>query len=233
MKLIYFKKIKFYSGSFIEIYNEINKGGLLVAPAASALSNIKSDNNYYYSLKNSDVAILDSGFFCILLRIFKQVKVKKLSGYLFLKKFLDIFPRKKKLFIIDHSKSSNKKNKFFLKKLKIGINGSYIAPLYSHNKVEDKTLIKSINEIKPRYILINLGGGTQEKLGLYIKNKIKFKCSIICTGAAIAFMTGEQAPINTFIDKYYMGWLVRLIWNPALYYERVLVSFKLIKLFIN
>ena len=57
----------------VEIYNEINKGGLLVAPAASALSKIKSDNNYYHSLKNSDVAILDSGFFCILLRIFKNI----------------------------------------------------------------------------------------------------------------------------------------------------------------
>ena len=81
--------------------------------------------------------------------------------------------------------------------------------------------------------MINLGGGTQEKLGLYIKKKVKFKCSIICTGAAIAFMTGEQAPINEFIDKYYLGWLVRFIWYPSLYFKRVLASFGLIKLFIN
>ena len=94
MKIIYFKKIKFYSGQFIEIFNKINKGGLLVAPAASALSNIKQDSYYYNALKNADVAILDSGFFCILLRILKKKKIQKLSGYLFLKKFLEVLPEK-------------------------------------------------------------------------------------------------------------------------------------------
>ena len=53
----------------------------------------------------------------------------------------------------------------------------------------------------------------------------------MCTGAAIAFMTGEQAPINKFIDKIYLGWLMRIIWNPKLYLGRILKSFKIIKFF--
>ena len=75
-----------------------------------------------------------------------------------------------------------------------------------------KNLLKKIKKIKPETILINLGGGTQEILGYYILKNINFKYRIICTGATISF-TGDQAPINDFIDKFYLGWLVRLLFN--------------------
>ena len=81
-------------------------------------------------------------------------------------------------------------------------------------KINDITLIRKIKQFKPQIILINLGGGTQEILGSYIIKKINFKTRIICTGAAISFFTGDQAPINDFIDKFYLGWLVRIIFNP-------------------
>ena len=70
-----------------------------------------------------------------------------------------------------------------------------------------------IIDFKPRYILINLGGETQEILALYIKEKVDYKVSILCTGAAIAFLTKRQAPINDIIDKYYLGWLIRILYN--------------------
>ena len=69
-KIIIFKGIKFYNCSFEKIIEKINKGGYLVAPAASSLSKIKKNETYYESLKKADVAILDSGFFCILLRAY-------------------------------------------------------------------------------------------------------------------------------------------------------------------
>ena len=70
MKKFSFKGIKFFSGNYFEIKKEFDKGGVLVAPAASALANINTDNTYYKSLKQSNIAILDSGFFCILLRFY-------------------------------------------------------------------------------------------------------------------------------------------------------------------
>ena len=77
-KIIKFKGIKFYNCSFNLVLKKINDGGYLVAPAASALSKLEKNKVYYDSLKNADIAILDSGLFCILLRIFKGYKVKKL-----------------------------------------------------------------------------------------------------------------------------------------------------------
>ena len=67
--IIIYKGIKFYNYSFTKIVSKIDKGGYLVAPAASALSSITDNREYYESLKKSDIAIFDSGFFCILLRI--------------------------------------------------------------------------------------------------------------------------------------------------------------------
>jgi len=230
MKKFSFKEIKFYSGDYDQIKYEFDKGGVLVAPAASALANIDTDKQYYSSLKNSKIAILDSGFFCILLRIFRFQKVKKLSGFLFLKTFLDNFKNQQKILFIDPSRKSNILNIKFLKSKKIINFKTYIAPNYN-KKFFDLKLLNLINNYKPKYIVINIGGGSQEPLAIYINKNIKYNASIMCTGAALAFMTGEQAPINKFIDKVYLGWLTRIIWNPKLYLGRILKSFKIIKFF--
>ena len=230
MKKFSFKEIKFYSGDYDQIKYEFDKGGVLVAPAASALANIDTDKQYYSSLKNSKIAILDSGFFCILLRIFRFQKVKKLSGFLFLKTFLDNFKNQQKILFIDPSRKSNILNVKFLKSKKIINFKTYIAPNYN-KKFFDLKLLNLINNYKPKYIVINIGGGSQEPLAIYINKNIKYNVSIMCTGAALAFMTGEQAPINKFIDKIYLGWLTRIVWNPKLYLGRILKSFKIIKFF--
>ena len=106
---------------------------------------------------------------------------------------------------------------------------NYLAPIYKTNKeLNDKKLLKKITKIKPNFIMINLGGGTQEVLGLYLKKNLKFKSSIICTGGAISFFTGDQAPINNFIDTFYLGWLIRLIFNPFIFFKRFMYALKLL-----
>ncbi len=231
--IVIFNKIKFYNYSFKSVLNKINKGGYLVAPAASALTNIDKNKIYHKSLIDSDIAILDSGFFCILLRIFRKAKVSKFSGYLFLKKFLNVgFKKKTKFFLIDPNKTDKKLNKLYLNSKNIHNLRSYIAPFYSSDGLKDEKLLKEIKKYKPRYILINLGGEIQEILAMYLKKNTNFKTSIICTGAAIAFLTKSQAPINDFVDKYYLGWIYRIIFSPRKHFLRALKSIFLIKFFI-
>ena len=231
--IIVFKGIKFYNYNFTKLLSKINKGGLLVAPAASALTNISKNKKYHDSLIKSDVAIFDSGFFCILLRIFKGKKVNKFSGYLFLKNFLSLnFKKKTKFLTIDPTLDDGKLNLSYLKSQNIKNVKSYIAPQYNVKNINDKNLIKMIKKYKPRYIIINIGGEIQEMLGLFIKKNINFKSSIICTGAAIAFLTKKQAPISDAIDKFYLGWLVRTLHNPKKFFIRTLKSLYLIKQFV-
>ena len=81
--------------------------------------------------------------------------------------------------------------------------------------------------------MTNIGGGTQEILGLYLKKNLKFKTTILCTGAAISFFTKDQAPINSLIDRLYLGWFIRLIFNPFVFTERYLYSLRLIPMLIS
>lgn len=64
MSIIKFKNINFFNYNFKYIHKMlVQKGGYLVAPAASSLSDINQNKIYRNSLENSTVAILDSGFF--------------------------------------------------------------------------------------------------------------------------------------------------------------------------
>jgi UDP-N-acetyl-D-mannosaminuronic acid transferase (WecB/TagA/CpsF family) len=232
--IIVFKGITFHNYDFDKLLSIVNEGGYLVAPAASALTNINKDNKYHESLIKSDVAILDSGFFCILLRIFKGKKVTKYSGYLFLKNFLNLnFNKETNFFIIDPNLEESKANISYLNSKNITNIKNYIAPKYDNKIIIDNNLLEEIIKFRPRYIIINLGGGIQESLANYIKNNCDFKVSILCTGAAISFLTKKQAPINDFGDKLYLGWFMRILYNPKKFLMRTIKSISLINLFIK
>ena len=230
MKKIIFNKIKFFDLNEIEAKKMMNKQGLFVFPAAPPLATLKLGSIYHQALIKSDFVFFDSGFFVLLLKFLKGIKVEKFSGYRFLNIFLSHVKNNKsnKILLIDPSKKISKANKKYLVSLGINQTSSYVAPLYDIKNMKDNFLIKNINRTKPNYILINIGGGTQEVLGMYIKKKTKNKFSILCTGAAISFFTKEQAPINQFIDRLYLGWLFRLLFNPSVFLKRYLSAFKLI-----
>jgi UDP-N-acetyl-D-mannosaminuronic acid transferase (WecB/TagA/CpsF family) len=234
LKILNFHGIKFYDWDFYKILKRINKGGYLVAPAASALADINKNKNYYLALKQSKCAIYDSGFFCILLRIFLICKPRKLSGFLFLKKFLNTKTVKnKKIFLVNSSEIQSIKNTNLMHINKFKKKFSYTAPFYKTSNIKDQKIINYINKIKPFYILINIGGGKQEPLALFITKNIKFKSSILCLGGAIDFITGLQAPINESIDKIYLGWLLRIIFNPRIFFLRVFKSLYLVSFFLK
>ena len=230
MKKIIFEKIKFISFDENEFNKIIQNKGLFVFPAAPALINLDQSKKYHLSLINSDFVFFDSGYFVLLLRILKKIKVKKFSGYKFLYLFFNYIKKNKskKILTIDPNINSSKKNKRYLKKLGLKNIAQYVAPKYNSNFLYDKIVLKKINHYKPDYVLINIGGGVQEILGMYLKNKLNFKTRIFCTGAAISFFTKEQAPINSFFDNLYLGWAIRVLFKPQIYLARYFKAFKLI-----
>jgi len=229
MKIVNFLGIKFYNVGYQYVLDTLLKGRkYLVIPAAYALA-----RSYYFkkelkALQKSDIAIFDSGFFCFSLRLIKNIKVDKFSGYKFLNFFLDdVRNKNKKILSLDPSFEDLKYNKKYLQFKKFKFVKNYVCPMYQDKVIEDKRLIKIINEYKPEFIISNIAGGKQETLALYIVQNATPNSSVVCSGAALAFLTGRQAPITNFIDKYYLGWLIRLIYNPKLYLSRILFSFKL------
>jgi UDP-N-acetyl-D-mannosaminuronic acid transferase (WecB/TagA/CpsF family) len=59
--------------------------------------------------------------------------------------------------------------------------------------------------------VVNIGGGTQELLGWYLRRNVTGKPLIVCTGAAIAFLSGRQARIPSWADRFYLGWVMRIL----------------------
>ncbi len=229
IKKIIFKKIVFSNLSINDFKGIVSQKKLFLFPSGSGIPLINKSKNYYSALKNADYVFFDSGFFVLLLRIFKNIKVKKFSGFKFLHFFFKYLKdsKNKSIFCVEPNLKVSKLNKKFFKKIGIKKVYSYLAPDYNSNNFNDKKLIKEINKFDPDFILTNIGGGTQEILGLYLKRNLKKKKTIFCTGGAISFFTGEQAPINFFIDKFYLGWLLRLIYNPLLFYKRYLYALRL------
>lgn len=238
MRYIKIFGIKFLDGTIAEIIKKIESGGIISVPAAPALVKINTDIEYHKSLKESRFAIFDSGFLCILLLILKGIKVKKISGLQLLNEFLNNIHKYSsgQIFLIDPSKSESISNKKLLKKFRhhIAKDCQYVAPMYGESLLfNDKKLLSAIKKNNPKIIIINLAGGLQEKIALYIyKNYFpKNRPSIIlCTGAAIAFLTGHQAKIPNIIDKVYLGWLIRCLFNPTKFIPRYLKAFNLIKM---
>lgn len=232
-KFLYFNGIKFLNISPKKLFDKIIKEKpFVVAPSGPGLSSIDCEKDYFISLKNSDIAILDSGFFCILLNFFTKIKVKKLSGYKFLKYFLNnVNVKSTHLFCVDPDERSSEKNKLFLKKL--GIKSThYVAPMY--NKIFlDYVLLDAISKINPDVILINIAGGKQEILGNFINLNNKNKVPILCFGAAISFLTGDQAKINSFWDSNYLGWFYRILKNPKIFLPRYFKAIKFIYVFFK
>ena len=98
-----------------------------------------------------------------------------------------------------------------------------------NRRIEDPVLLAVLNENRPRYVLINIGGGVQEKLGYYLRENLDYRPAIICTGAALAFLSGQQAPIPAWADRYYLGWLLRCFKSPTRFVPRYWRAMRLIQ----
>jgi N-acetylglucosaminyldiphosphoundecaprenol N-acetyl-beta-D-mannosaminyltransferase len=223
--------IDFINAPVADVVSILKEGGLLVVPAAPALINIKKDPSYYNALLSADVVIADSGYMALLWNLFHRKKIKRISGLEFLINFLndDEVKKSSDIILVDPRPAEAQHNLNYLHNagFKIANDASYLAPMYDKNKIEDKALLNIIENKKPKYVIINVGGGTQEKLGAYLKKNLSYKPAIICTGAAIAFLTGQQASIPNWGDKFYLGWLFRCIQNPKLYIPRYFKAFQL------
>ena len=101
-----------------------------------------------------------------------------------------------------------------------------MAPHY-RTEVRDDALVLKIENHPPMHIVVAIGGGVQEKLGLFLKENLRGRPAIHCIGAALAFLTGDQPPIPMWADRFYLGWLLRLLRQPRIFGPRYLSAFKL------
>ncbi len=229
--------IKFLKGGYSKAIDLLSNGGLMIVPSAPSLTLIKSDQDYYESLQANDFAIPDSGLMVLILKVFYKIHLEKLSGLAFLNLFFSDCVKEKnpELFLVEPTQEDHDANEVYLNSIGVKYDPAcyYVAPVYEDTVIKDYDLLKQLEEQKPKTIIINLGGGVQEKLGCFLKKNLSYKPAIICTGAAIAFLSGRQANIPDWGDRLYLGWLFRCISNPRRFVPRYLSSIKLIFMLIG
>jgi N-acetylglucosaminyldiphosphoundecaprenol N-acetyl-beta-D-mannosaminyltransferase len=229
--------ITFYNGDAVGAVGRIKSGGLLVAPSGPGLATVDENRVYYESLLTADVVIPDSGYMVSIWNILQRSKIKRISGLEFLIALLEDkeVGLNSSLLLVDPNSEEAAANLEYL--VSIGINtnerSSYIAPMYDKNNIQDSRLLDLIEDRRPRYVMINLGGGVQEILGAYLKRKLSYAPAIICTGAAIAFLTGKQAHIPNWADRIFLGWLLRIIEKPKVYAPRYFKAFRLLTIMLR
>ena len=215
--------VRFFNGSASEAVEILQQGGLLVVPAAPALKNLPWDEDYREALLKADLVITDSAFMVLLWNFLERDSIRRLSGLEYLRELVKSsdFRRNGETFWVMASPASADKNVAWLQAqgLEVGKDDYYLAPHY-RRPIEDHELLAQLRKRRPKHVVVTIGGGTQELLGLYIKNNLDYPVAIHCIGAAIAFLSGDQVRIPDWADKLYLGWLFRCIADPQRYGPR-------------
>lgn len=222
--------MKFFNGTVDQAVDTMSRnGGLLVVPAAPALVRICDDAEYRRALLSSDVAIADSGAMVLCWKIFTGRRVERISGLKFLKRLVERLqspPHERVLWIVP-SEAAHEKTRAWLQSANLAATADfYVAPRYAA-QVRDDALLANIDSGQVKHVVVGIGGGVQEKLGLFLKQNLRSRPAIHCIGAALAFLTGDQPPIPMWADRFYLGWLLRLLRQPRVFGPRYVSAFKL------
>jgi len=216
--------VRFIVGNADDAIEQISQqGGLVVVPAAPALINLSTDKQYREALLGADFALADSALMVLLWNLFQHDNIPKLSGLRYLRALIQRpdFCQQGSSFWVMPSEASSRRNVKWLNEngVHVGSQQVYLAPIYG-DSIGDEVLLDQLEKQRPRHIVLGLGGGTQEQLGLYLKRNLSYKPAIHCVGAAIAFLSGDQVRIPVWVDHAGLGWLWRSASNPVAFVPR-------------
>lgn len=225
--------INFFTGTALEAVERLRGGGLLVVPAAPALKEMDRDVAYREALLGADLAIPDSAFMVLIWNRMRRARLHRLSGLEYLVELLrqpDVRLPGATLWVMAGAASAQR-NLLWLAEQGVPVPPglSYLAPLYD-SEIADPELIERVERLRPRHIVVTIGGGNQERLGLYLKRNLSYLPAIHCIGAAIAFLSGDQVRIPMWADRFYLGWLFRSVSQPRRFFPRYWEARKLLAL---
>ena len=228
--------IDFFCGTVHEAVARMRRGGLLVVPAAPALKDISTNGPYREALLSADLAITDSAFMVLVWNVIERNKVHRVSGLEYLRELLnepEVRQAGNTLWVMA-SLSSARTNLAWLAEqgIRVAEEYVYIAPMYG-GVIDDVFLLERLSRQQPRHVIVTIGGGAQERLGLYLKRELPYFPAIHCTGAAIAFLSGDQVHIPMWADKLYLGWLMRSLSEPRRYIPRYWNARHLLKIMLT
>jgi UDP-N-acetyl-D-mannosaminuronic acid transferase (WecB/TagA/CpsF family) len=229
--------IRFFTGSAEEAVQIGLGGGLVVVPAAPALVELPCNELYREAVFNADLAITDSAFMVLVWRWLTGERLPRVSGLQYLRRLIAVKalqPSESVLWIMPGAAARDQNLAWLSSQGHYFTSADcYVAPHYPGGPIVDRDLVALVMARRPRHIVVCLGGGTQERLGLMLKRACDFRPSIHCIGAAIGFLSGNQAEIPEWADRLFMGWLCRCVSEPRKFVPRYWKAGKLATMMIR
>jgi UDP-N-acetyl-D-mannosaminuronic acid transferase (WecB/TagA/CpsF family) len=229
--------IRFFQGSASDAIRSTQAGGLVIVPAAPALKDITTNAVYREALLTADYVLTDSAFMVLVWNLLQRDDITRLSGLGYLRELLrspDFREPGNTLWVMPTPLSSERNIEWLAEQgIQVPEACVYLAPLYSptvDGYIVDSALLERIEQLRPRHIVLSIGGGTQEPLGLFLRHHLSYLPAIHCIGAAIAFLSGDQVLIPVWADTYYLGWLFRTLAEPRRFSKRYWEARKLFAL---
>jgi len=208
---------------------------LAVAPSAPGLAmDFVKSAAYREALTSASLVLTDSSFMVMLWWMITGEKLPRHSGLKFLRAVL-ARPELKEpgaVFWVMPSAEEDAHNRAWLvaNGFPVTTDDVYVAPHYPVGPITDDVLLSRIEARNPRLVMLAIGGGVQERLGLMLSNRLNGSLSILCLGAAIAFITGGQANIPPWADRLMLGLFIRFVGNPRKFWRRYWDSLPLVSL---
>lgn len=237
--------VPFFTGDVHAAVERMLRGGLLVVPAAPALKDLQTLPAYREALLAADLVIPDSAYMVLIWNTVPGVRgerptIRRLSGLEYLRALLlrdEVRAPGSTLWIMA-GQASAALNLSWLEEQGITVPETHVyhAPLYGKadgSALADPALLSMVEKLRPAHIVVTVGGGTQERLGLYLRRALSYTPGIHCIGAAIAFLSGDQVAIPVWADRFYLGWLLRVIDEPKRYGPRYWAAKDLLMLMLR
>jgi N-acetylglucosaminyldiphosphoundecaprenol N-acetyl-beta-D-mannosaminyltransferase len=223
----YILGVPFFTGTAKEAVDRMLNGGLLVVPSAPTLKDIPTQPAYRAALLSADLVIPDSAYMVLIWNRLEKKRLKRLSGLEYLRELLqrpEVRTPGSTIWIMA-GRQSAALNLAWLRKRGVEVPDThvYVAPMYGPadgSELSDPKLLEMVARLRPAHVVVTVGGGTQERLGMYLRAGLNYAPGIHCIGAAIAFLSGDQASIPEWADHLYLGWLLRIMDDPRRYGPR-------------
>jgi len=182
------------------------------------------DEQYRRALTEADFAIADSGLMVLLWKLRGGKNVRRISGLRYLKCLVenpDLRIFQNALLVLPSEVAKQKTLAWSRKEnLLLDPDDCYVAPHYGPT-AEDAGLLRELESRRPGHVIIAIGNGPQEKLGMFLRNNLSYRPAIHCIGAALGFITGDQTAIPDWADRLFLGWLWRLVAQPRIFIPRL------------
>jgi UDP-N-acetyl-D-mannosaminuronic acid transferase (WecB/TagA/CpsF family) len=229
--------IRFFAGAADEAVRLGLRGGLVVAPSAPVLVTMVDDPGTRAALLGSKLALTDSGLMVLLWNFLRRDHVGRVSGL----EYLDLLLRDRSLFapgamfwVMPNEAALERCVAWLTERgYPAGREIFYLAPVYPAGDLRDEKLLAAISSRRPRQVFLAIGGGVQERLGLYLQENLPDQPGIHCIGAAIGFLTGDQVHIPMWADRWKLGWLFRLLSDPVRFAPRFWKARRLVALLLK